>query len=356
MRLSLPWGGPTPPIGVDFNGRRCTAAQWTGEAGGGLRTVRIRRPDPSITPTAEEFRRLAGVLQRHGFIGGSLAVAAPCSSVMIETIDLPPASSGAPLDDLARGQLAMMYRIAPNGITAAAIGLPPRRDNGPPRSLAVGCRAEELAPVLAAAEAAGLRIDHVTVGGLAVASTDPATLAAEAIASAFGASGATGGGGGGGGAGTHVRLLLLVGWRWSDLLVLRNGRLASARSLPELGLQPVAEKFERMGIGELEVEPGEEAEAATADTVAERSELVTAYAGRLVAELRRSIGYVEQEHGPVATGDMRVLGDGVAVPGLVDRLAEQVRMTVAVEGCPAVAGVAAALAADARLPWRRNAA
>ncbi len=354
MRFPLPWAGATPPIGVDFNGRRCTAAQWTGEpgdAGSRVRTVRIQRPDPSALPTAEEFRRLAGVLERHGFLGGSLAIAAPSSSVMIETVELPPAVSGAPLDDLARAQLAMMYRVAPTTITASAIPLPARRDQGQPRSLAVGCRDAELAPVLAAAETAGLQVGHVTIGGLAAASTDPAAMAAAAIASS-----AAGASRGGASAGSHVRLLVLLGWQWSDLVVLRDGRLASARSLPELGLESVAEKFERQGGGDLmpDVEPGTSGPGA--DAVAERSELVLAYVSRLVAELRRSIGYVEQEHGPVGSGDMRVLGDGVAVPGLVDRLAEQMRMTVAAEAAPAVAGVAAVLAADARLPWRRNAA
>ncbi len=352
--MSLARMGPAPAIGVDFNGHRCTAAQWVGEPGGELRWVRILRPDPAVSPTAEEFRRLAGVLERRGFVGGSLAVAAPCSSVMIETVEHPPPRNGAPQDDLAGGQLAMMYRIAPGTITAAAVPLPPRRDHGQPRSLAVGCRVEELSPLLAAAETAGLRIDHVTVGGLAAASTDPATLAAQAMATATGGGVATGAG-----SGSHLRLLALVGWRWTDLLVLRDGRLASARSLPELALLPVAEKFARQGMGELLVDSEESpglATDASEDALAERSELVAAYAGRLVAELRRSIGYVEQEHGPAASGDLRVLGEGVAVPGLVDRLAEQVRMTVAVETCPPVVAVAAALASDARLPWRRNAA
>lgn len=348
MNRWMTMGGRGPAIGLDLNGSRAIAAEVDGRAGRGGRgrpgrTASIRRPDPAVDPDAAEWRRLAEVLERRGFRGRSISVGVPAAALLLETIELPPPGSGAPLDELARCELAAMHRLSPEQLTAAAIPLPPRRDGGAGRSLAVGCRREDVEATIAGAASAGLRIEHLTAAGLAAAGAVPASDP-RAVTPA-------------------VRLLVVVGWRWAELVVLREGRLASMRVLPELGVQAIEAGLRRSGAEPDECarlmaprpEAAPEGSPLDADLCGRRDELTSTYVDRLAVEARRSLAYVEQEHGPHDAADLRVLGEGAVCPGLPEALAEALDLTA---GDPVAdaASIAQGLAWDALTVDRRHAA
>lgn len=301
---------PCPIIGLDLNGARASAAQRRGRRGGTTppRTLSVRRPDPDAAPDAAEFRRFGDVLARRGFHGRRLAMAVPGPSLLLETIELPPPESGAPIHELARTELASMHRLDPGGLTAAAIPLPPTRTGEPGRTLAVGCRIDDIERLLEATREGGLQIDHLTAGGLAAVAGHASGARGAGRASAETSA-------------ETLDLLLVAGWRWSELVVRRGGQLVSMRVLSDLGLRVIADGLSRIGADPMETQATllcghGDGDGSDPELIGVRDELILGHADRLAVEARRSLAYIEQEYGPPGGLICAIVGEGAACPGL----------------------------------------
>jgi Tfp pilus assembly PilM family ATPase len=128
---------PSPPIAVDLGACAIHAAQLDAR-GRPLAWVRIRRPVPDAPYGESDFHRLHGVLYRRGFRGRRVVLTAPKSIVQRTAIELPPRASGAPLDQIARSELARQLRVEPESFEFAWWDAPqPPRHGSTTRAITV---------------------------------------------------------------------------------------------------------------------------------------------------------------------------------------------------------------------------
>lgn len=117
------------PIGVDV-GERCMKALQFSRGGGKWRisaAAGMKREHQGAGITGQEVRRLREQLTESGFRGNRLVLAVPGEKLLTGIMELPPADSGAPLEMLARSELARMHKCDPQSFEMASC----RRRRGP---------------------------------------------------------------------------------------------------------------------------------------------------------------------------------------------------------------------------------
>ncbi|XOV75792.1 MAG: hypothetical protein ACFHWZ_01930 [Phycisphaerales bacterium] len=101
-----------------------------------------REPDAPIS--ASEALRIRGVLDRQGFRGTQVVLGTPRRMIRSTTLELPPASSGAPIDQLADAELARIHKLAPGSFAKGLWELPAsNRAKAAPLTMAVTCVHEQ---------------------------------------------------------------------------------------------------------------------------------------------------------------------------------------------------------------------
>ncbi|MEQ8844437.1 MAG: hypothetical protein RIB58_06245 [Phycisphaerales bacterium] len=159
----------------------------------------------------EEAVALESLLFRKGFFAAPCIISAPQNALASTTMELPPATSGAPIEKLARAEFARQNQLAPDAFTMSFWDLP-NAGRGQ-QFMAVGCQIEPIDEVVALLEAAGLAVAGVD---------DPARAMGRSLAC------------------VPTTATVRVGARiepWGTrIVVLHHSTLLYARSLPSLGL------------------------------------------------------------------------------------------------------------------------
>ncbi|MFA6046050.1 MAG: pilus assembly protein PilM [Phycisphaerales bacterium] len=75
--------------------------------------------------TQSDAERLAGVLERRGFEGTKVVLAPARGTTSVQPLELPPRSSGAPLAQIARAEMARVQKLDPGAIEVATWDVPP---------------------------------------------------------------------------------------------------------------------------------------------------------------------------------------------------------------------------------------
>src|SRR5688572_9762504 len=103
-------------IGIDVGSKSIKAVQAERLADGTAKVVAaMSRPRDAIGPTtAAESADLVDSVRSSGFTGSATAIAAPPIDAIVSTIELPPRSSNAPLDQLARMEMSRNIRAMPD--------------------------------------------------------------------------------------------------------------------------------------------------------------------------------------------------------------------------------------------------
>ncbi|MEL7474384.1 MAG: hypothetical protein AAGK04_13785 [Planctomycetota bacterium] len=97
---------PVPvSIGVEI-GSRALGAVATDRAGRTLGRLRLTRETSSVAPSESDLARLASALRRRGWVARSAWAVAPREATTLHGLTLPPPETGAPLDKLARAEVA----------------------------------------------------------------------------------------------------------------------------------------------------------------------------------------------------------------------------------------------------------
>ena len=124
MRLLA--GTSVLPIGVDIGQRHIRAVQlkgspgrWSISAVGFL--VRENPGGPVDSTDADQLRNL---IAKGGFKGRRVVLAVPCKQLLTGIMELPPRSSGAPLDQLARNELSRLHRCEPDSFEILIVRSP----------------------------------------------------------------------------------------------------------------------------------------------------------------------------------------------------------------------------------------
>ena len=306
------------PIGLDAGSRAMKAIQLVHTRSGPR--IHAAAAFPRITPGEElnpaEVLRAAAVLRRQGFVGDRIVVCIPAAKMLSGVVELPALSGGAPMDAIARQELARACRKDPQSIELSWWELPSgaagaRAAQGT-QAIALGCAHADAESLLACFEPSGLDVLAIDARPASIARacapllSDPPNLTA----------------------------ILDLGYGAAHILILAGRTLVYERTLAEaslrllasgvanqlstddiladyilrvVGCKPLAENVEHGAA----IEQAEDARA-----------LICAHADALAGELRTSMAYATRRF----DGDLtRVLlsGAGADIPGLADRLAQR---------------------------------
>jgi len=311
--------GPTP-IGIDIGARFIKAAQlkrssrgWTVQA-----ATCLPRQSPDAPIDAAEARRLTGTLDRQGFVGRTAVVAMPPEKVMTGMLDLPPAGSGAPMDQIARMELARMQGWDPKAFELVYWMLPPSpQTKGQTQVLAAGCTHNDANAVLDVLEGAGLRVQALDTHVCALVRAYAPLL--------VGSAGVVG--------------VMDIGWKGCTLVVLHQGTVIYQRKLPEAGIARLSTTLaEQLKLAPPELEalltqvgltakPAEAAEAAEVAEGAEGGDPFEAARGVMAShfeqvsdEIRAPLFYAMQQYPGTSVERLLLAGGGASIPGLPERL------------------------------------
>ena len=322
------------PIGIDVGARTIKAVQLgRGRFGNGQwmvwATAEVPRSDVADGAPAQgaqgpatrrlltraEVGRLVGTLERQGFTGDRVVLAAPPEKLATSILDLPPRSSQAPLEQIAKMELARAHRFSPDGFEMGCWDLP------------ASARAARATPVMAVActHADALAvIDPFEDEGLDVLSLDvlPCALA-RACAPLIEDDG------------TGITGIVDLGWATADLILMHQGVVIYTRTLGDAGLSRLYQTLgARLGLesdvidylladsGLTQVGEGAGNGAGVAGAVAARkgpndaAGLIAAHFEAAVQELQVSLKYARHQYPDTPVSRLLMVGGGACIRGV----------------------------------------
>jgi Tfp pilus assembly PilM family ATPase len=322
------------PIGLDIAGRWIKAAQ----VGPGrhndrprlLAAARLSRRDTSnvaaFSPADADL--VAGVLDRAGFRGRQVVLVAPRDLLYTEVLELPPRSSGAPLEQLARMELARCNRCDPDSFELGHWDLPALGRSGAARAgesdttqvFAVGLAHNRAETIIDALHGAGLEVVAIDTPGCSLARACRAHAAGGAPAGQSG----------------ELAAILDIGWNSALLVVVcaqSGGSVIYERSIVESGLSSIFQAIRtRLGVEENVVDlvfAGGHQGSSGHPIMTEARGSITDYLETLVPEVQRSISYTTHRYQGWSMSRLLVTGDGAGLAGVTERLSAAMSCPVA---------------------------
>ena len=145
------------PIGVDIGRRHIKAAQMTNGRISAWTCLNRIGQGGNLTP--QEVRRLVEAIRCGPFRGRSVALAIAPEKLLTGILELPPRSSGAPVDQLAMSELARRHGADVQSMEMSCWDLPsPARAANRTYVMAVACAHVDANSLLDVVEGAGLDV------------------------------------------------------------------------------------------------------------------------------------------------------------------------------------------------------
>ena len=304
------------PIGVDVGRRMVKAVQLTRDARGWhiAAACVYPRAQPGGAPDEHEVRRLCGVLERQGFRGRQVVLAAPAPSLVVEAVEVPPRSSGAPIEQIARVELARVTKLDPDSFEMAAWDLPaPARAGSGAHMLAVALPRTDADACLDLFEGQGLAVQALDTQAWAMARACR-LRAAES---------------------SPMIAALDLGWGGALLVLVHNGQVIYQRTLAAGELSTlVADLSKQTGlpleaIEQLLAATGQSPETPAALAGSSVMRLVTQhYLETTAAELAASLSYATHRYPETPVSRVVVMGGGAGIQGLCGQFAAHLGVPV----------------------------
>lgn len=312
---------PTSPIGLDVSGRLIAAVQLTGRHDQwALKAATVlRRTAEGPALEARDIQRLNDVLSRQGFAGRRIVLTAPSEKLLTGVLELPAAGSGAPLDQIARMELARMHKTDPQSFEMAYWNLPSRARGGEgTQVMAAACPVADANSVLDPLEHAGFDLTALDV---------PCVAMKRACAPLLNQPNAV--------------VLLNLQWESATIILCHQGVIVYERALQDAGLKKLHDSL--VGQFNLNNEVAEfiitdgglnQGAALSASGAGSKPNGVIAKAfptianhwETLVREVRVSCSYIAHRYPDSASKTVVVCGEGAAMPGLHEYLGRALDM------------------------------
>lgn len=345
MKLPVPFISATfaEPIGVSFDARWIYAAQVAMVEGGPalLGATQVRRaeraPGEPLQPLRrEEAARLHQSLMLQGMDSRRAVVAVPPQFAALTTIELPPRSSGAPIEQIAGLEISRLQRLEPGSFELALLELPSTQSRagraGAGNFIAATTSHVEGEALSAAFDGSGIAVVALVPESLTVAK-------AAALS-------------------TESRAVVSLTWSGMEVVVLDQGaRVVYHRALPELGLHRVQSLAkERLSLSTDALDgtlaaiangdrtpAGEAIDDSLKVLAAGVSRLVLEHADLVAVEVERSLTYAARYSAEGEQKPIRITGAGAAIAGLPERLASQLSLPVTPMVCGETVRLSAAV-------------
>jgi Tfp pilus assembly PilM family ATPase len=302
------------PIGVDVGTRHIHAAQLAIQPGKCRLVAGIsvpRRSEGAVD--LDEWWSLRDALDRQGFAGDEIVLHAPPEALRMEIVEVPPRSSGAPVDLLARGELARAAKLDGQAFECASWDLPdPARASATMSVLAAALCENDANALLDPCELAGLRV-------LAI------DTRAWAMTRAFASRHQPG----------KITAITDLGWRDAALILVAGDRPIYQRSLrdasgsllhravaAECNLRPDETEFLLSSAGPLTQSP-----VGDLPQYMRTRRLIGRHVQALAAEMDAALSYATHRYPQWPIASVLLTGGGAAVPGMADKLTEHLNGT-----------------------------
>lgn len=339
--------GQFGPVGLDVGSRAIKAVQCSGGPGRWRveAAVCIPRAEPGAALSEREMRRTLGVLERRGFRTEQFNVCAPAGSLVAATMELPPRTSGAPIHQIARGELSRAHKRDPDQLEVALWDIPtPARGGEGSHVYAVACPHDTLEALLAVFDGLDLRVGAIDVRSCAMArACEPA---ARGLKGMFG--------------------VLEIGWTGGMLALVHEGAVVYERVMEEAGVGPLhkrvcgaldadSELVDHV-LGTMELRSPPTQCRRSVETLGRAGKIVSAFIENVAKELQLSLAYIAtrypqvQGEGGQAVSKLLVGGGAASMPGLVSRLGETLGVDCRVAAATDLAQVAPGHEHDASSP------
>jgi Tfp pilus assembly PilM family ATPase len=299
------------PIGLDQGGRQLRAVQLSGGDGAWAVESSLTLTQPHAALDAARAAWLRDVLARRGFAGRRVVLSAPVPKLEAEILELPPRASGAPVEQIARAELASRARLTDGTFEMACWDVPPPPRGGTGTSLtAVALRHEDAVALLDPFETAGLEVVSIDARGWALAR---AIRPPAAVDEPF--------------------LVLDLEWDTGLVVLVHAGQVLFQRNTADVSFgaihRAVAAEFgfdDELTDHVLSAPP-EPATAADGGAAAQQSRLarvLSQYAVGVAAELEASLAFAAHRYPNVPVRRLRLCGEGARVTGFCEQLASRV--------------------------------
>lgn len=302
------FGGRKPgPIGIDLSGRSIKAVQLSGRPGAWRIVAAAQVPRKAELLPAAEAERLAGVLERQGFAGRAVALAVPDAALLTAVLDLPPRASGAPVEEIARSEVAHIHRREPVSLELSCWELPaPPRGAERTQAMAVACAHQDAEPLLDAFEGAGFEVCALDARSVAISRACATAWAPEPALTA----------------------VLDAGWDSALLSVVAGGVVVYERSLEacegsRLHGAMVARAGLPAGLADHVLAGIASVAEGGAETVAEARQLIEHHIATVAEQLGLSLSYIAHRYPGLPVGAILVAGEAASLPGLVEGLSSR---------------------------------
>ena len=317
-------------IGIDMESRTVRAAQLVrrGRAWSLKAALALPRMATGAALQRAEVEQLAGALLRLGFGGHRVVVGMPEDRILTGVLELPPKTSGAPLQEIARTELAAMHGYDIQAAEAVCWDLPPSARRGSTQAMGVACRHADAETVLEAFDRSGFDVVALDSRLHALARVCAALLPQTGIAA-----------------------ILDLEWRHTLLLLVYQGTVIYKRTMTEQPLCQLAEALMRgldleedsvvYLLTEVGLAPQTQDLAGQAETI---RPLVTKHLDSVAASLQSPFAYATSQYAGTTLDTLLVTGHGAAIPGAAEHLRSRLGVTVRVvrpadvTQCPASLG------------------
>lgn len=247
----------------------------------------------------QDARRLVEAIRCGPFRGRSAVLAVGPEKLLTGILELPPRSSGAPVDQLAMSELARRNGADVQAMEMSCWDLPsPARAANRTYVMAVACPHADADSLLDVVEKAGLDV---------LAVETQATAAARACGRLLDDISGTG-------------AILDVGWASSQLVMMYQGIVVYQRNLAKCGVESLAKALAKdpqtdaaLVAGLLSGEGIESYLAAGKDGLASA---ISTYLEALAAEMRIPLSYLANQYPDAAVKRLLLIGGGARIPGL----------------------------------------
>lgn len=341
-------GARRTAVGIDVGSRTFKAVQLERVRGGKARVVaaaiRPRTAEPCIVPAASsaaggsaanaivatcapvnnsEVDALAQALGSAGFTGDRVVLAAPAEGLMVTPIELPPRSSQAPLEQLARMEVSRNFRCTPDSFEFSWWEMPAGMRGGRgTEAFAVALPHAKADSFLDPFDACHLDVQALETQQAALVRACRSALAEKTITA-----------------------ILDLGWGPATLGFVHHEMLTFSRRIPEgavgslhaalcktLSIDGDVADYLLGEVG-LDSPPAHGAGGPASETAVEMPDegirLITAFTETLIKELSLSFSYATHQYPDAAVAKLLLVGGGAGMAGLAHRLAAALGVDVA---------------------------
>jgi len=275
-----------------------------------LRAMAIlpRRAEESLDETAGQ---IALVLERQRFSGNRVVLAAPVRKVNCDMLDLPPRASGAPIEEIAKAEVARVARLDASRFEMGSWDIPSTTRSSGTSMIALALRHEDADSIIDPLENHGLEVVAIDAQCWALhRACRKLFVAKEACA------------------------ILDLGWSAASLHIADRQTILYQRTLWDAGVESLHNAIVKQhGLDEaaaesmLRAEDKNQRDLATAGSV---TSLIAPYGRLLCGELRSSLTFAAQRFPEIAGNHLLLTGGGAALPGMAALIAERLGLMVSI--------------------------